>query len=254
MSTVYTEEEIAALREGGRRLASVLHAVAAEVRPGITTGELDRIAEGLIRECGDTPAFLRYKPEGARFPYPNSLCVSVNSEVVHGIPGERVLAEGDIVGLDLGIVHQGLITDMAVTVPVGTVDAQAQKLIDVTRGALGAGIAAARAGARVGDIGYAIEQFVKPHTYGIVEILGGHGVGHRVHEDPYIPNIGPQGTGPILKQGQVLALEPMLNEGGKNVFLDDDGYTFKTTDGSRSAHFEHTILITEGDAEILTRQ
>ncbi|MEK7152269.1 MAG: type I methionyl aminopeptidase [Patescibacteria group bacterium] len=253
MSTVYTAEEIVLLREGGRRLASVLHEVAQSVRPGITTLELDQIAERLIRQYGDTPSFLHYKPEGARFPYPRSLCVSVNNEVVHGIPGPRVLEEGDIVGLDLGITHKGLVTDMAVTVPVGAIDEATKKLIDVTREALVVGIAAARGGARVGDIGEAIETFVKPHGYGVIEVLGGHGVGHKVHEDPYIPNVGRKGTGPILKPGQVLALEPMLNEGSKEVYLDDDGYTFKTADDKRSAHFEHTILVTSGEPEILTK-
>ncbi|MCR4330988.1 MAG: type I methionyl aminopeptidase [Patescibacteria group bacterium] len=252
MNTIYTEAEIALLREGGKRLASVLREVAQSVRPGITTLLLDQIAERLIRQLGDTPAFLHYKPAGARFPYPRSLCVSVNNEVVHGIPGSRVLKEGDIVGLDLGITHKGLVTDMAVTVGVDTVDETAKKLINITREALAVGIAAARGGARVGDIGHAIETFVKPYGYGVIEVLGGHGVGHKVHEDPYIPNVGRKGTGPILKPGQVLALEPMLNEGSKEVYLDDDGYTFKTADDKRSAHFEHTILITEGAAEILT--
>ncbi len=252
MGTIYTAAEIALLREGGKRLASVLHEVAQSVRPGVTTLLLDQIALRLIRQLGDTPSFLRYKPEGARFPYPNSLCVSVNNEVVHGIPGSRVLKEGDIVGLDLGITHKGLVTDMALTVAVGKADEAAKKLMDITREALMVGIAAARGGARVGDIGHAIETFVKPYGYGVIEILGGHGVGHKVHEDPYIPNVGRKGTGPILKPGQVLALEPMLNEGSKEVYLDDDGYTFKTADDKRSAHFEHTILITEGEAEILT--
>ncbi|MCR4306549.1 MAG: M24 family metallopeptidase, partial [Candidatus Yonathbacteria bacterium] len=152
MSTIYTEAEIALLREGGKRLAAVLREVAQSVRPGITTLLLDQIAERLIRQLGDTPSFLHYKPAGARFPYPRSLCVSVNNEVVHGIPGPRVLKEGDIVGLDLGITHKGLVTDMAVTVTVGTTDEVAKKLIDITREALAVGIAAARGGARVGDI------------------------------------------------------------------------------------------------------
>ena len=252
MSTIYTKEEIASLREGGKRLATVLHEVAKMVRPGVRSIELDKAAERLIRQYGDTPSFLHYKPEGARFPYPNSLCVSINNEVVHGIPDDTILEEGDIVGLDLGLTHNGLVADMAITVPVGTIDAGAKKLVDATREALSVGIAAARGGARVGDIGHAIETFAKPYGYGVIEVLGGHGVGHKVHEDPYIANVGRKGTGPILKPGQVLALEPMLNEGTKEVYLDDDGYTFETADGKRSAHFEHTILITENGPEILT--
>ena len=211
------------------------------------------MAEKLIREGGDEPAFLNYTPNGAKFPYPATLCVSINNEVVHGIPSDkRILKDGDIVGLDLGLKHAGFFTDMAMTVPVGGIDKEAKKLIEITEKSLIKGIAAAKSGGFVGDIGEAIENFVKPHGYGIVKILGGHGVGKKVHEDPYIPNYGKSGTGPKLVPGMVLALEPMLNEGRDKVFLDNDGYTFKTRDGKRSAHFEHTILITESKAEILT--
>ena len=211
------------------------------------------MAEKLIREGGDEPAFLNYPPNGAKFPYPATLCVSINNEVVHGIPSDkRILKDGDIVGLDLGLKHAGFFTDMAMTVPVGGIDKEAKKLIEITEKSLIKGIAAAKSGGFVGDIGEAIENFVKPHGYGIVKILGGHGVGKKVHEDPYIPNYGKSGTGPKLVPGMVLALEPMLNEGRDKVFLDNDGYTFKTRDGKRSAHFEHTILITESKAEILT--
>ncbi len=250
---VYKEKEIEAMREGGRRLAKILRKVAKEVKPGVSAGELDSLAEKLIREGGDEPAFLNYTPDGARFPYPATLCVSVNNEVVHGIPNNKIiLKEGDIVGLDLGLKHAGFFTDMAMTMPVGKVDKEARRLIEVTEKSLMKGIAAAKGGGFIGDIGEAIEGFVKPYGYGIVRILGGHGVGRRVHEDPYVPNYGKSGTGPKLVPGMVLALEPMLNEGTDKVFLDNDGYTFKTKDGKRSAHFERTILITEGKAEILT--
>lgn len=250
---IYKEKEIQILREGGRRLAEVLRKVAKEVRPGISTKELDRLAEKLIREGGDEPAFLNYTPDGAKFPYPATLCVSVNNEVVHGIPTDkRILKNGDIVGLDLGLKHKGFFTDMAMTVPVGKIDKEAEKLIKVTKESLAKGIALAQNGGFVGDIGEAIENFVRPYGYGIIKILGGHGVGKKVHEDPYVPNYGKGGTGPKLVSGMVLALEPMLNEGTDKVFLDNDGYTFKTKDGKRSAHFEHTILITENKAEILT--
>ncbi|GMQ95041.1 MAG: type I methionyl aminopeptidase [Patescibacteria group bacterium] len=250
---VYSKDEVMILREGGKRLALILSEVRKMVAPGVTTKELDRLAERLIREGGDEPAFLEYQPEGAPVPYPATLCVSVNDEVVHGIPGTRILEEGDIVGVDLGLRHKELFVDMAKTVPVGRIDASAASLIDETEKALSLGIAAARATAHVGDIGYAIERYAKGRGFGIIEDLGGHGVGHGVHEEPFIPNFGRKGEGPKLRVGEVLALEPMLSEGSKNVFLSaDDHFTFKTADGKRSAHFEHTILVTEGEAEILT--
>ena len=251
---VKTDEERKILREGGRRLARVLDEVANAVKPGISTKELDVLAYKLIREGGDSPAFLNYQPEGAKFPYPASLCVSVNDEVVHGIPSpERILKEGDTVSLDLGLKHRNLFTDMAITVPVGNVDAEARRLLKATREALEKGISAARIGNRVGDVSYAIESFVRPHGYGIVEVLSGHGVGRKIHEDPYVPNFGKPGTGPKLEVRMVIAIEPMINLGTKNVILEKDGYTFRTADGKKSAHFEHTILITESGPEILTK-
>ncbi|MES2023809.1 MAG: type I methionyl aminopeptidase [Patescibacteria group bacterium] len=251
---IKTPEEIEILREGGRRLATVLYKVKDMVAPGISTKDLDRYAEKLIRDGGDYPAFLNYRPEGAKTPYPASLCVSVNEEVVHGIPSEeKILKEGDIVSIDLGLMHKELYTDMALTVPVGKVNAQSEKLMDITERALHVGIDAARVGNRVGDIGYAIENFVKSQgKFGIVEVLSGHGVGKAIHEDPYIPNFGKKGTGAKLVKGMVIAIEPMLNNGTKNVTIDKDGYTFRTSDGKRSAHFENTIAITDGEAEILT--
>ena len=254
MIIIKTKEEIEILREGGKNLATVLYKVKEIVKPGISTWELDKYAEKLIKEMGDYPAFLNYKPEGADFPYPASLCVSVNNEVVHGIPKEeRILQEGDIVSLDLGLRHKGLFTDMAITVPVGAVSNSSAKLIKITEQALYTGINVACGGNKIGDISHAIESFVRPHKYGIVEILAGHGVGKYIHEDPYIPNFGKANTGAKLVPGMVIALEPMLNNGTKNVVLDKDGWTFRTADGKKSAHFEHTILITEGEAEILTK-
>lgn len=252
---IYTENEINKLREGGKRLASILNEVAKKVVPGVKISELNDYAEQLIKDGGDKPAFLNYQPEGANFPYPASLCASVNDEVVHGISSgsERVLEEGDIVGIDLGLVHGGLVTDMAITVGVGEIDADARKLIESTRQALYEGIKVARAGNMTGDIGFAVESFAKPLGFGVVDELGGHGVGKSVHEEPFVPNVGRKGEGVRLEKGMVLALEPMLNEGNRKVNLGDDGYTFKTADGSRSAHFEHTILITDGDPEILTK-
>jgi len=256
MVSTKTADEIAHLRKGGRRLARVLRLVSERVIPGVSTEELNIYAEKLIREGGDMPAFLNYTPPGATRPYPGAICISVNEEIVHGVPNEdpRVLQEGDIVGLDCGLLHRGLITDSAITVPVGEIDEKAKKLLNITREALAVGIKAARAGSHIGDIGHAIEEFVKPHGYGIVRDLCGHGVGYKVHEDPQIPNFGNPGEGEELLPGMVLALEPMLNEGGGEVKLMSDGYTFVTADGSRSAHFEHTIVITENEAEILTKE
>jgi len=253
MAKFKNAEEIALLRESGKRLAGVLYAVRDAVRPGMTTMDLDRMAEDLIRKGGDEPPFKGYSPHGARHPFPASLCVSVNDEIVHGIPGDRVIKEGDIVSLDLGLAHKGMITDMAVSIAVGTVSPEIKKLLQKTEEALLAGIYAAKGGGRIGDISAAVEAIGRKEKYGIIEELGGHGVGHKVHEDPYVPNFGRKGTGPLLKPGMVLALEPMFTLGARHVRLMPDGYTIVSEDGSLSAHFEHTILITDGDAEILTR-
>ncbi len=257
MITVKTPEDIVLLREGGKRIARVLETVAASVIPGVSTEELNRIAEELIEEMGDTPSFLGYTPEGVHRPYPAGLCVSVNDTVVHGVPNEdpQILQEGDLVGLDLGLTHEGLIVDSALTVCVGEPDERARMLMAVTKNALEAGIRAARAGNKTGDIGAAIEAVVLPSGFGIVTDLCGHGVGYAVHEEPFVPNSGPAGTGALLKPGMVIAIEPMVNEGGSGeVLFLEDGYTVKTKDGSRSAHFEHTLVITDGDPEVLTRR
>jgi len=254
MIIIKTKEEIKIIREGGKHLAFVLNKVKDIIKPGISTFELDEYAFKLIKEMGDEPAFLNYKPEGAKTAYPASLCVSVNDEVVHGIPSKnKILQEGDIVSIDLGLKHKNLFTDMAMTVGVGEISNSSKKLLETTEKALYVGIDTARMGNKIGDIGYAIESFVRPHKYGIVEVLAGHGVGKAVHEDPYIPNFGKKGTGEKLVSGMIIALEPMLNNGTKNVILDKDNWTFKTADGKKSAHFEHTILITDGDPEILTK-
>lgn len=247
------EKDIELLRESGRRLAMVLEAVAKEVRPGVTTKYLDEFVYKMITDMGDTPAFLNYKPFGADYPYPGSICISVNDEVVHGIGGDRVLKEGDIVGLDGGVKHKGLISDSAITVPVGEISDEHRKLIEVTKQALYAGIKAAKAGNYVNDISKAIENSI-PKKYGVVKILSGHGVGYKVHEEPYVPNFDDGVKGPKLVPGMVLALEPMVNMGTDEVYLADDGYTFITEDHKYSAHFEHSILITEGEAEILTKK
>lgn len=248
---IKNENDIKILRESGRRLATVLQAVAKEAKPGVTTGYLNDFVYKMITDMGDKPAFLNYKPFGASYAYPGSICISVNDEVVHGIGGDRVLKEGDIVGLDGGVTHKGMISDSAITVAVGKISKEDEDLMRVTKEALMAGIKAAKCGNYVNDISVAIEKAI-PKKYGIVKILSGHGVGYKVHEEPYVPNFDDGVKGPKLVPGLVLALEPMVNLGTDEVFLEDDGYTFTTKDHKKSAHFEHTILITEGGAEILT--
>lgn len=252
MSKFKTTEEIDLLRESGKRLARVLQRVAGEIKPGVTTKYLDEVAERLIRETGDIPPFLHYTPHGARKPFPASLCVSINDEIVHGIPGERKILDGDIVSIDLGLTHKGMVTDAALTIPVGKIPAEVAELIKETERSLYEGIKAMHIGGRIGDIGAAIERVAHKNNYGIVRELGGHGVGHAVHEDPYVPNYGTKGTGPLLKSGMVLALEPMFTLGNDDVVLMPDGYTIVTEDGSLSAHFEHTAAVTPDGIEIMT--
>jgi methionyl aminopeptidase len=255
MITIKTEKDIALLREGGKRHSFILLELEKLVRSGISTEELNNTAVKLVEEKRDKAVFLKYRPHGVSRPYPAALCVSVNDEVVHGIPNKnpKILKEGDIVSLDLGISHKGLITDAAVTVPVGEIDGKAKSLLETTKTALCAGIKAAEGGNHVGDIGYAIEKSVKGSGFSIVNVLSGHGVGYSVHEDPFVPNTGNKGEGPLLKPGMVIAIEPIINEGGPDIIFDKkDGYTTRTADGKRSAHFEHTVLITEGKAEVLT--
>ncbi|HVY36253.1 MAG TPA: type I methionyl aminopeptidase [Candidatus Paceibacterota bacterium] len=252
---IKTQNEIERLRRGGPILARILHTVAQAVAPGITTQSLDDRAVALIKDAGCKPAFLGYKPEGADRPYPASLCVSVNDEVVHGIPSGRILKDGDIVSLDLGINYEGVFLDHAVTVPVGEISAKDKKMLSVAKSALAEGIEAiVMPKATTGDIGAAIESSITPHKFGIVRTLSGHGVGRAIHEDPYVPNFGKKGKGDKLKPGMVIAIEPMITRGSENVVLLDDGYTLVTDDHSRAAHFEHTVLITEKGAEILTEK
>jgi len=255
MITLKTKEDIAILREGGRRHAAILRELASMVKPGVSAAALNDRAEELIRAGGDQSAFLNYKPRGASRPFPASLCVSVNDEIVHGIPNEdeKILKEGDIVSLDLGLVHKGLITDAAMTVAVGKISSELEKLLSATREALMAGIRAAKGGRKVGDVSSVIERLGIAGKYGIVEELAGHGVGYHVHEDPFIPNYGDAGSGEVLSPGLVIAIEPMFNLGTRKIVLAPDGYTYLTADGKPSAHFEHTVVITKGGAEILTQ-
>lgn len=259
--SIKTPEALAAIREGGRLLGEVLAQVGAAAVSGATTKQLDEIAERLIRACGGAPAFLGYRVSSKIPAFPATLCVSVNDEVVHGIPGARVLHDGDIVGLDIGMSwapegsSRAYVTDTAMTVAVGKISDEDALLMERTRTALFAGIAAAHAGNFVHDISAAIEQSLTPYEYGIVRDLVGHGVGYEVHEPPQVPNyIEPRAPRVQLRSGMVLALEPMVNRGGAAVYTADDGWTIKTRDKSRSAHFEHTIIITDGDAQVVTRR
>ena len=248
-------KELTVLREGGKRLASVMAQVADSVVPGVRTEELNDLTLKLIKELGDTPAFLNYQPHGANRPYPAAVCVSIDDEVVHGIPNENLYTfkGGEIVTLDIGLIHDGLVTDTAHTVAVGDVDDAAKRLVAAAEEVRTVAIDVARAGATTGDIGYAVETFAHERGYSVPEELGGHGVGKSVHEEPFIPNVGKPGSGVPLVAGMVLAIEPILLEKGSAVVLDGDGYTYKTHDGARAAQFEHTILVGEGAPEVITR-
>lgn len=243
--------DIETMAEGGAKLARVLKALASQVRPGITTNDIDRATRELIAAEGAIPAFLGYKPYGAKEAYPAAICTSVNDVVVHGIPGGEVLTEGDIVKLDLGLVWQGWYLDSAVTVPVGKVSKEAARLMHITQEALAIGIRAAQPGATLGDIGSAIQQHVEHAGFSVVRNLTGHGIGRALHEDPSVFNFGNPGDGDELVPGMVLALEPMVNIGGWRIKQRPDD-SFVTADGSLSSHFEHTVAITEKGPRVLT--
>lgn len=265
---VKTKDEIEIIREGGRRLSLVLREIIDSVKPGVSTSDLDQLAEKLILECGGTPSFKGYKIRETKIPYPGSICTSVNDEVVHGIPrAEKILRMGDIIGVDIGMrwpsdismrgaggqKKGGLYTDMAVTVGVGKISTEAERLLRATEEALQIGIRAVRAGVTTGDVGHAIEQYLKKGKFGIVRDLAGHGVGYQLHEEPLIPNYGKSGTGMKLVEGMVIAIEPMATLGGWRIVLDQDEWTFRTEDGSLAAHFEHTIAVAAGGSDVLTK-
>lgn len=248
MAIIKTKQQIDILREGGHILSQAMDLLLASVRPGITTNALDALFVEYIKTRGAEPSFLGYHG------YPKSICVSVNNEVVHGIPGARILNEGDIVSVDIGVRYKGLCTDMARTVPIGAVSLDPVRLIDVTRESLDLAIPVLRAGNTIGDIGATVQTYVESQKYSVVRVLVGHGVGESVHEDPQVPNYGKRGKGQVLEVGMVLAIEPMVNIGSAKVYFDqEDGWTVRTTDGSLSAHFEDTIAIGEDGPEVLTR-
>ena len=249
---VKTRAEVEKMRDAGRHVAEILLELRALVRPGITTEELDRHARKAIDERGVTSSFLGYGPHGLPA-FPAVLCVSVNDEIVHGIPGGRILEEGDIVSLDFGVSADGWHGDSAVTIWVGELDARRQHLVEVTHESLDRAIEELRPGRRLSDIGFAVQSFVEPEGFSVVRDFAGHGIGSEMHEAPWIPNYGPKGRGPRLKAGMVFAIEPMVNAGAPDVEILDDEWTAVTADGSTSAHFEHTVLVTDDAPEVLTR-
>jgi methionyl aminopeptidase len=250
---IKSEKEIATMRQAGQIVGDILKILSERIKPGMKTKELDIIAENELKKRGAESSFKGYRG------FPATVCVSVNDQIVHGIPGDRVLKEGDIVSLDFGAIYEGMHGDAAVTVPVGEVSPEARRLIEATRGALESGIAAARDGARLGDISAAIQNYAESRGYSVVREYTGHGIGRQMHEDPQIPNCTDPpyglkpGTGPVLKKGMTLALEPMLNTGGWRTHVGDDRWTVSTADGSLSAHFEHTIAVNSNEPEVLTK-
>jgi methionyl aminopeptidase len=247
MTIIKSADEIAIMREAGRIVAVVLRKMGEAARPGMKTRQLDELAEKELGKFSSArPSFKGYNK------FPASVCVSVNDEIVHGIPGDRMLQEGDIVSLDFGVIYKGFQGDSAITVGVGKISPDARKLMDVTEISLAKGIEAARDGGNLGDIGAAIQGYVEAHGYSVVKEYSGHGIGKDMHEDPLVPNFGRKGEGMKLKKGMTLALEPMVNIGSWQTRLNSNGWTVRSADGSLSAHFEHTIAIGRNEAEILT--
>jgi len=243
---IKSPDEIAAMRRAGAVVASILKILSKEIRAGMTTGQLDDIAVRELTRYGATPSFKGYGG------FPAALCVSINEEIVHGIPGERVIQESDIVSLDFGAIVDGFHGDAALTVGVGNISPQAKQLLQITKSCLEAGISVARAGAHLGDISAAIQYYVESRGFSVVREYTGHGIGREMHEEPQIPNFGPAGYGPVLRKGMTVAIEPMVNLGGWQTRVKNDGWTVVTADGSLSAHFEKTIAITDREAEVLT--
>ena len=247
MITIKSEKEIEIMREGGKMLAGIMEELRKKVQPGITTKELDRVAETLIFKSGAEPAFKGYEN------FPATLCTSLNQVVVHGVPSNYKLKSGDILSLDLGIKYKGFFSDMAITIAVGKIDSETNKLIKVTERSLREGIKAIRPGNHIGDISFAIQKYVESRGFKVVRELCGHGIGRELHEDPQILNYGKKHTGPEIKEGMVFCLEPMVTMGDWRIKKSPDGFGWETKDGSLSAHFEHTIAVTKTGYQILTR-
>ncbi|CAN5371392.1 type I methionyl aminopeptidase [soil metagenome] len=244
-----SRQEIEGMARAGELVAATIQHVGEQLQPGITTGELDRIAEDFIREHAGVPTSKGYRG------FPAATCISPNAMVVHGIPGRHRVQEGDVISVDVGVTLDGLVADSAYTYAVGEIDAETQRLLDVGEEALLAGIEQARAGNRVGDISHAVQQVVEGAGFSVVRSLVGHGVGRSYHEEPQVPNFGEPGRGPLLQSGMTLAIEPMITAGGPDVYLHDDEWSISTQDGSMAAHFEHTFAVAEeGPPEVLTEQ
>lgn len=252
MILIKSQKEIDLIRESCQIVAETLKLLKSNVKPGITTGELDKIAEDYIRSNDGIPAFKGYSQAGS-INFPGSICSSVDDEVVHGIPGSRVLKEGEIISVDIGVIKNNYFGDAAITIAVGEISEEKKKLMKVTEESLYLGIEQAKPGNNLEDISAAIQKHVEDNGFSIVKDLCGHGVGRYLHEDPQIPNYGNKGTGPVLKNGMTLAIEPMVNAGNYRVKVAHDGWTVQTSDSSASAHFEHSIAIINGKTEILTK-
>lgn len=246
MITIKSPREIEIMRRSGKITAKTLTTLMASAKAGMTTRDLDRIADESIRSMGGVPTFIGYNG------YPSAICASVNDEVVHGMPGDRVLEEGDLLSLDIGTTLEGYVSDSAVTIAIGAPSPQAERLMRVTQECLMLGIAQMQVGNNLGDIGHAVQQHAEANGYGVVRALVGHGIGRKMHEDPQVPNYGSPGTGPKLRAGLVLAVEPMITEGTWQVETLEDGWTVVTQDGKLAAHFEHTIAVTDDGPKILT--
>ncbi|HBG61003.1 MAG: type I methionyl aminopeptidase [Omnitrophica WOR_2 bacterium GWF2_38_59] len=244
---IKTGEELVLLREAGKRLSAIVKELKCSLKTGISTQEIDALAEILIKEYDVVPAFKGYRG------FPSCVCVSINDEVVHGIPSKRKLENGDIVSLDVGIIYKGYYSDMAVTAGIGNIDPEFQRLIDVTKESLYRGIEQAKENNHLSDVSHAIQSYVEGNNYSVVREFVGHGIGKQLHEDPEIPNFGEPNNGPVLKSGMVLAIEPMVNIGDWRTKILNDGWTVVTKDGKPSAHFEHSIVVTKEKPEILTR-
>ena len=254
MITIKTKEEIEILREGGKILAEVLKKISEFAKPGISTGFLNQKAHEMILARGALPSFEGYKSSFSDRPYPAAICASLNNVVVHGLPSEKVvLKEGDILKLDLGVKYKNFFTDAAITIGIGEMTDEKNKLINVTKRALELAVNEVKTGNHIGDIGHIIESYVEREGLHVVRILVGHGVGYAVHEEPSIPNYGKMGEGPVLKSGMVLAIEPMVTLGSGEVKLSEDGFGYETVDGSFSAHFEHTVAVTDNGYLVLTK-
>jgi methionyl aminopeptidase len=249
-----SDHEIARMREAGRLVAQTFDALRDAIRPGVRLKELDRLAEARLAAVGAEPLYKGYRGRNAAYPpFPGVICASVNEEVCHGIPDGRVLHAGDIVGIDIGLKYQGFCGDACVTFAVGDIDPETRRLLEVTEACLETGIAATKVGARMGDIGAAIQARAEAAGFSVVEEWGGHGIGRSLHEDPAVPHTGPAGKGPRIRPGMVFTIEPMVNAGGAAWELLDDGWTVVTKDGARSAQFEHTVAVTKNGVEILSR-